>query len=99
MTDRRTTTSTDGQGNGSLSGHSWPIVPLLVAFLLLRGFPDATWAYVCAAAIGGLGALAALYGISECVKAARGNQALRVSAAWVVLVLLLGMINWIRMLF
>ncbi|MFF5448113.1 hypothetical protein [Streptomyces sp. NPDC012888] len=83
----------------SVSGNSWPIVPLGIAVLLLNLVPDATWAYATAAVLGGLGGLAALYGIAESVRAARRDRTVRGSATGVVLLLLIGLGNWIRLMF
>lgn len=58
----------------SVRGDAWPVVPLAVA-LLLRWQGDQTWAYVTGAVIGGIGLLAALIGLTECVKAVRRGLA------------------------
>ncbi|MER5935470.1 hypothetical protein [Streptomyces sp. NPDC002054] len=84
------------QKRETVSGNGWPVVPLVIASLLLRIWPEQDWAEVTAAVIGGAGALAALYGISECVRAARRERSLRGSAALTVVLLLLAITNWAR---
>ncbi|MCP3816821.1 hypothetical protein NLX86_01295 [Streptomyces sp. A3M-1-3] len=96
MTDHSGTARQNNREDSSLSGHTWPLIPLLIASILLRASGDSLWAQVCAAAMGGLGALAAVYGMSQCVQAARQNKAQRTAAAGVILVLLVGLANLVR---
>ncbi|MFD6169513.1 hypothetical protein [Streptomyces coeruleorubidus] len=81
----------------SVRGDAWPVVPLAVALLLLRWQGDQTWAYVTAAVIGGIGLLAALIGLTECVKAVRRGLAPG-KVVWVVVVLLLASFGVVQQL-
>ncbi|ELS56031.1 hypothetical protein STVIR_3007 [Streptomyces viridochromogenes Tue57] len=72
-----------------MSGDAWPVIPLGLAALLLRTLGEHTWAYVAGAVIGGIGLLAALIGLVECVRAVRRGLAAG-KAAWVVALLLVG---------
>ncbi|MGX2993331.1 hypothetical protein JNUCC64_03400 [Streptomyces sp. JNUCC 64] len=60
-----------GRSESSLSGHSWPVVPLAVALLLLRSAGERGWAFWTAAALGTFGLVMAVIGVAECVKAVR----------------------------
>ncbi|MFF6983450.1 hypothetical protein ACFZAV_38535 [Streptomyces sp. NPDC008343] len=80
---------TANEAPASVSGDAWPVIPLGLAALLLRTLGDHTWAYVVGAVIGGIGLLAALIGLIECVRAVRRGLALG-KAAWVVVLLLVG---------
>ncbi|MFJ8637030.1 hypothetical protein [Streptomyces sp. NPDC093568] len=81
----------------SVSGDAWPVIPLGVAALLLRTLGDHTWAYVVGAVIGGIGLLAGLIGLVECVRAVRRGLALG-KAAWVVVLLLIAGFAVVRQL-
>ncbi|MFG2553406.1 hypothetical protein [Streptomyces sp. NPDC048581] len=80
---------TPNEAPASVSGDAWPVIPLGLAALLLRTLGDHTWAYVVGAVIGGIGLLAALIGVVECVRAVRRGLAPG-RAAWVVVLLLVG---------
>ncbi|WP_217210000.1 hypothetical protein [Streptomyces sp. AC550_RSS872] len=80
---------TANEAPASVSGDAWPVIPLGLAALLLRTLGDHTWAYVVGAVIGGIGLLAALVGLTECVRAVRRGLALG-KAVWVVILLLCG---------
>ncbi|BCK67628.1 hypothetical protein CP981_30620 [Streptomyces platensis] len=71
----------------SVRGEAWPVVPLAVALLLLHTLGDRTWAYVTAAVVGGIGLLASVIALVECVGAVRRGVAWT-SAAWVMAVLM-----------
>ncbi|MCF3148566.1 hypothetical protein [Streptomyces platensis] len=63
------------------------MLPLTVALLLLHTLGDRTWAYVIAAVVGGIGLLASVFALVECVGAVRRGVAWT-SAAWVMGVLM-----------
>jgi hypothetical protein len=65
------------------------VIPLGLAVLLLRTLGDHTWAYAVGAVIGGIGLLAALIGLIECVRAVRRGLAPG-KVVWVVVLLLIG---------
>ncbi|WP_127153627.1 hypothetical protein [Streptomyces lydicus] len=71
----------------SVRGDAWPVVPLAVALLLLHTLGDQTWAYVTAAVVGGIGLLASVIALVECVGAVKKGLAWT-NAAWVIFVLL-----------
>lgn len=75
----------------SVSSDGWGLFPLALAALLLRTLGEHTWAYVVAAVLGGVGLVAALIGLGECVGALRrGPARARGKAAWVAFLLLAG---------
>ncbi|MEI5132765.1 hypothetical protein RB199_11880 [Streptomyces libani] len=79
--------SARSETKASVRGDAWPVVPLAVALLLLRTLGDQAWAYVTAAVVGGIGLLASVIALVECVGAIRKGLA-RAEAAWVIVVLL-----------
>ncbi|KAB2973996.1 hypothetical protein F8R89_19625 [Streptomyces sp. SS1-1] len=80
---------TPNEAPSSVSGDAWPVLPLGLAAGLLRTLGNHTWAYVLGAVIGGIGLLAAVIAVAECVRAVRrGTPVGRV--VWVLLLLLAG---------
>ena len=80
---------TPNEAPSSVSGDAWPVLPLGLAAALLRTLGDHTGAYVLGAVIGGIGLLAAVIAVAECVRAVRRGASVG-KAVWVVFLLLAG---------
>ncbi|MEV4679270.1 hypothetical protein [Streptomyces kurssanovii] len=68
------------------SDGTWPLVLLLPAMLLLRFLGEHAWAYWTAAAVGGLGLVAAAVALTGCLRdLVRGHRRWRATGAGLLL--------------